>query len=1069
MRNRHLRFERFSSQQGLSEGIVGCSLLDRQGFLWFGTEDGLNRFDGYEFRVFRHRVDDPESLSYSEVKCFAEDGAGNLWVGTFGGLNRFDPVSETFERFVHRRGEPHSPGGDIVRALCFDRGGALWVGTQGDGLDRFDPSTGRFEHFRHDPHDPGSLAHDDVRALLEDDRGRLWIGTLGGGLDCLDLRTGRFRHFRHDPEDSGSLSHDKVTALHQDAAGRLWIGTPAGLNRMDGLPDGGLDGRPARFERYRAGPEGLAGDSVSSICATADGCLWIGIDGGGLDRLDPERGTVRHHRHDPHDPTSLSTDRVVSLCRDASGQLWVGTYGGGGLNKVDPRGQRFSHIRCRPDDPQSLCHAIVWSLWEDRDGILWVGTDGGLDRIDRTSGEVSHILADPGDPHGLAHPAVRVVYEAPSGSLWVGTNGGLQRLDRDTGRFERFTHDPADPGSLAHDEIRSLYEDSSGTLWVGTLGGGLNRFDAHSRTFTAFRHDPNDPETIGSDFIRPIHEDRDGCLWIGMQGGGLDHFDPRTGSFRHFRYDPEDRRSISSDYVFSIWQDDDGTLWLGTYAGGLDHFDPRTGRVRRFTEADGLPANLIYGVLGDLDGNLWISSNRGLTRFDPRSERFRTYDWRDGLQADEFNGGSFHRTAAGELFFGGVDGFNSFFAGDLEDSAFEPPVMLTDFRLAGRSIQPGETVGRGVPLDRSLACADQIRLSHKDRILSFRFASLDFTNPGRNRYAFRMDGFDREWRISDASERSASYTNLAPGRYRFRVRGSNCDGIWSRREASVRVLITPPVWGTWWFRGLAAAATTAVAVRSYSRRVHNVRMETELEAAREAQLSIWPRGDPHLPGFEIAATSLPASEVGGDFFDFIWQDPERRSLCIAIGDVAGKGMRAAMTAVLSTGMIAAKLDGGGGLPAALESVNRLAFRKTSTRQFTALSLVCVEAPSRVLRYVNAGMTEPALRTRDGVRFLATEDPRYPLGVVEHGTYGEGRVRLEPGDVLLLYTDGVPEAQAPSGEVYGYEAFARWLAGVEPRRLSAGEIVQALVAEVQRFTGDSPQQDDMTVIVVKTLD
>jgi ligand-binding sensor domain-containing protein/serine phosphatase RsbU (regulator of sigma subunit) len=1059
MRARHLRFERFSSQQGLSQSIVECILLDRQGFLWLGTEDGLNRFDGYEFRVFRHRVDDPGSLSYSEVKCLAEDGAGNLWIGTFGGLNRFDPVTETFERFVHRPDDPRSLGGDIIRALLCDRSGALWVGTQGNGLDRLDAATGRFEHYRHDPATPGSLAHDDVRALLEDDRGSLWVGTFGGGLDRLDPGADRFVHHRHETANRGSLSHDEVTALHRDAGGRLWIGTRKGFNR--------LEGRSGRFVRIPAGREGLGHEHVSSIAETSDGSLWIGTDGGGLDRLDPQGGSIHHHRHDPHDETSLSTDRVVSLCLDGSAQLWVGTYGGGGLNKVNPRGQRFSHFRCHPDDPASLSHPIVWSLWQDRRGILWVGTDGGLDRIDRRAGEVRHILADPENPQGLGHPAVRVVYEAPSGELWVGTNGGLHRLDRASGRFERFTHDPADPTSLSHDEIRSLYEDSSGTLWVGTLGGGLDRFDAGTGTFTAFRHDPEDPASIGSDFIRPIHEDPDGCLWIGMQGGGLDRLDPESGRFVHFRHDPDDRHSLSSDYVFSIWQQDD-ILWLGTYAGGLDRFDARSGRVRRFTEADGLPANLIYGVLGDLDGNLWISSNKGLTRFDPRSERFRTYDWRDGLQADEFNGGSFHRTAEGELLFGGIDGFNSFFASDLEDSSFEPPVMLTDFRLAGRSIQPGDAVAGRVPLERSLASANEIRLSHQDRVLSFRFASLDFTNPGRNRYAFRMAGFDRDWRDADAADRTASYTNLAPGRYRFRVRGTNCDGIWSPREASIWVAIAPPVWGTWWFRGLAAAATAAVAVRSYRRRIHNIRLETELEAAREAQLSIWPQGDPHLPGFEIAAASLPASEVGGDFFDFIWLDSERLELCIAIGDVAGKGMRAAMTAAGSSGMIAAKLEDGGGLPGALESLNRFAFRKASARRFTALGLVCLEAESRTLRYVNAGMTEPVLRSREGVRFLAAETPRYPLGIVEHETYPEGRVRLAPGDVVILYTDGVPEARDAAGDVYGYDALGRWLAGADTARGSAAEILQALIAEIQLFTGNAPQQDDRTMIVVKTL-
>ncbi|MCP4654409.1 MAG: SpoIIE family protein phosphatase [bacterium] len=1070
-----LHFERFSAEQGLSQSIVECIHLDRRGFLWLGTEDGLNRFDGYELKVFRYAADDPTSLSYSAVKCLLEDRSGALWVGTFGGLNRFDPASETCRRFLHRQDDPRTPANNVVKALLEDRSGSLWIGTQGGGLDRLEPSRDpsqpdRFHHHRHDPDDPGSLSHDDVRALFEDEGGRLWVGTAGGGLDCREPGGGRFRHYRHDPADPGSLSHDEVTVIHQDRRGRLWIGTRGGLNRLD--PQAGC------FAHYRAGPGGLVHDVVTALCEDDEGRLRIGTDGGGVAELDPGEGVVRHHRHDPREPTSLSTDRVFCCCLDSSGQLWVGTYGGG-LNKADPRQVRFLHYRCHPDDPQSLSHGIVWSIWEDRDAVLWIGTDAGLDRIDHAEtaeGQITHFRPHPDDPQALGHPGVRVVYEGPSGTLWVGTNGGLHRLDRETGRFERFVHDPHDPGSLSHDEIRALYEDASGLLWIATQGGGLNRFDPGTGTFTAFRHDPvraaaGDPRSLGSDFVRCIYEDRHGRFWIGTHGGGLDRLDPATGHCVNFRHDPEDPGTLSSDHVFAIWEDAEGILWLGTYAGGLDRFDPRTGRVRRYGEAHGLPANLIYGVLGDEDGNFWLSSTKGLSRFNPRTERFRTWDSRDGLQSDEFNGGSCHRSRSGRLFFGGINGFNAFFPADLENSPFEPPVALTDFQLSGRTLRPGEAVAGRVPLARSIAGAREIRLSYRDRVFSFQFTSLDFTNPRKNRYAYRMVGFDPTWQYTDASRRFATYTNLPPGKYRFEVRGTNCDGVWSRRRASIRVVITPPVWGTWWFRGLAAATAVGFAIRSYHSRVRTIRLQTELAAAQDAQRSIWPQGDPHLEGFEIAAASLPASEVGGDFFDFVWLDPEREKLCIAIGDVAGKGMHAAMTAVMASGMMVSKVEEGGSLEEALRSVNRLVFRKASgaglpAKEFTALCLASLEALTRELRYVNAGMTEPLLKSRDGVRFLATPDPRLPLGIHEQEAYLEVRRRLAAGDVLVLYTDGVPEAQSPERDVYGYDALKRWLATLPTERMSARKILRALVAEVGRFAAGFPQQDDMTIIVVK---
>ncbi len=1065
---RPLLFERFSVQQGLSESIVKCLLVDRQGFLWLGTEDGLNRFDGYEFKVFRHATDDPTSLSFSEVNCVLEDRSGALWVATFSGLNRLDPATERCRRFVHRPEDPGTLANDVVRALCEDRSGALWIGTQGGGLDRLAGGSQRFEHHRHDPRDPQSLGHDDVRALFEDDEGRLWVGTAGGGLDCREPGSDAFRHYRHDPADLTSLSHDMVTAIHQDRQGRLWIGTQVGLSRFDGWrPKRGGGERAGRFMRYPAGPVGLAHSTVMAICDDDEGRLWIGTDGGGLDALDPERGTVEHHRHDPREPRSLATDRVFCCCHDRAGQLWVGTYGGG-VHKGDPRQDRFLHYRCHPEDPNSLSHSIVWSVCEDRDLLLWAGTDGGLDRIDRHRGEVTHYLADPDDPQALAHPGVRVVYEGRSGTLWVGTNGGLHRLERETGRFERFQHDADDPASLSHDEIRGLYEDASGLLWIATQGGGLNRFDPQAGTFTAFRHDPGDPRSLGNDFVRCIYEDRAGRLWIGTQGGGLDALERETGHAVHFRHDGLDPESLSSDHVFAIWEDPAGILWLGTYAGGLDRFDPRTGRVRRYSVADGLPANLIYALVGDEEGNLWITSNRGLTRFDPRSESFRTWDERDGVQSDEFNGGSYHRSPGGELFFGGINGFNAFYPTDLRDSTFEPAVALTGFQLSGRSLAPGEAVDGRVPLRRSLTCAEEIRLTYRDRVLSFQFASLDLSNPLKNRYAYRMVGFDKDWQTTDARRRFATYTNLAPGRYLFEVRGTNCDGVWSRRRAKVRVVIEPPFWGTWWFRGLVAAAAVGVVARSYRHRVRTVRMETELAAAREAQRSIWPQRDPRLPGFEIAATCLPASDVGGDFFDFIWPDERRESLCVAIGDVAGKGMRAAMTAVMSSGMIASQVDEGRSLEEALHSVNRLLFRRTPARRFTALCLACLGSSPRELRWVNAGLNEPLLKSRGGVRFLATADPRFPLGIREEEAYREQRQPLRPGDVVVLSTDGVPEAQNPSRELYGYDALERRLATLPTQRMSARKVLRALLADVRRFTAGFPQQDDMTLVVVKVV-
>lgn len=1077
MDRRGLQFESLSSAQGLSQSIVECLRIDTMGFLWLGTEDGLNRFDGYGFRVFRHAIDDPTSLSYSEIKCLEADPGGALWVGTFGGLNRFDPKTETSERFIHHHDDEDSLASDIVRTLLLDPEGVLWIGTQGGGLDRLEnPRSGppRFEHHHPTPGKPHGLASQTVLALLRDDSGKLWIGT-DAGLDHGVFGEpgdpkGPLR-FHHHPWRGDHPTEPAVHSLFEDCRGRLWVGTDKGLARLD--DEGNLI-------PYAPSVEALTSWPITCVVQDPEGRLVVGTDGGGLlifDPDDPLGAETWHHHHDPRSSSTLATDRVLSCGFDGAGNLWVGTYGGCGLHKGNPRRSRFVHHRCHPDDPLGLSHSIVWSIWQDRLGVLWVGTDGGLDRIEHGGQAIRHFIADPENPNALAHPAVRVVLGGASGQLWLGTNGGLQRMTgphRNKPRFERWSHHPGVPNSLSHNAIRSLYEDPAGRLWIGTLGGGLSCFEPSSGRFRAYRHDPDDPDSLGSDYVRPIHDDGQGHLWIGTQGGGLDQFDPATGRAVHFRHDPDDPKTLSSDHVFAIWPTPDGILWLGTYAGGLDRFEPSTGRVTRFGEAHGLPANLIYGLLGDGDGRLWISTNRGISCFDPASRRCRTWNARDGLQADEFNGGSCFRAPDGELFFGGINGFNRFYPADLADSRFEPRTVVTDFQLLGRSIRPGQTIDGRIPLTTTPPHAHQITLGPRERVLSFQFSSLDFTNPEKNRYVYRLVGFDRDWRSTPAERRDVTYTNLPPGHYRFEVLGSNCDGYFGREMARIKLEIKPPWWRRGSVRALAAGGAAVLAALAHRRRMERVRLEAELSAARFAQRSIWPVGDPHLAGFEIAGTSLPASEVGGDFFDYIWLDAEHRQLAIALGDVAGKGMAAAMRAVLAAGMTAAHLDQGRrekiGLEATLDRLNDLMCRRKEGRQFTALCLARLDAHQPVLSWVDAGLPEPLLWTGGKARYLSSPDPRLPLGLLPGLSYRRARQTLVPGDILILATDGVPEAQNAAGDLLGYEGLRRWLDGLGPRTatLDARGVLNQLLDHLECFATGAPQHDDLTAVVVRVI-
>ncbi len=833
------RFEHLTNRDGLSQNTVFAIEQDRQGFLWLGTKVGLNRYDGYDFKIYAHDPYNPDTLAKGFVRVVLEDRGGALWIGTYdGGLDRFDPATETFTHYRHDPADPSSLTNDDVRAIFEDRAGTLWVGTRRGGLNRFEPESRTFTHFRHDPEVPSSLADDDVRAIFEDSSGKLWIGTQGG-LARFD-GGGRFTRFRHDPDDFGSLVEDRVRVICEDRPGRLWIGTNGGLDRFD--PATGS------FTHYRhdpGDPRSLSGDRVRSCHVDRSGRLWIGTRAG-LDRLDGEG--FSHYRHDPDDPSSLSDAAVYSIHEDRSGGLWIGTYNGG-LNRFDPDAEVFLHVRHDPRDSSSLGGSQVTSLHADRSGRLWAGTfGGGVGRIaaDQLESAFIHYRHDPQDPVSLADDRVRAVLEDRAGRLWVGLySAGLERLDPAAAGFIHYRHDRRDPASLSSDYVRCLFEDQAGRLWIGTQGGGLNRFDG-AAGFTRYRNDPKRPSSLAHDGILTISQDRAGTLWVGTYGGGLERFDDQAETFSHYRHDAQDPRSLSHDAVSAILEDRAGRLWVGTYGGGLNRLDrvapdrvapdrvapDRVGpdgqtavpaTFVHYTKADGLGDNTVFGILEDRLGRLWISTNRGLARFDPDAERWTGYDVRDGLQGVEFNQGAADRGRHGEMYFGGDSGFNVFFPERFEDNAYVPPVVLTSFKVFEREIDLGP----------SSSHLEQIDLEFEDNFFAFEFAVLNFRRPDRNRYRYRLEGLDEDW-VDPGARRYASYTNVPPGEYLFRVKGSNNDGLWNEEGTSVRLQIHPPPWRSWWAYGIyLAALVAAVAAGARWHRSRRERSRAVAEHERE--------------------------------------------------------------------------------------------------------------------------------------------------------------------------------------------------------------------------------------------
>jgi signal transduction histidine kinase/ligand-binding sensor domain-containing protein len=826
-----IRFKHISIAQGLSQSTVYCIRQDSKGFMWFGTQEGLNRYDGYKFKQYKHDPTDAKTISDNYVWTLYEDKNGVLWIGTFFGLNRFDRERETFTHYKQNKDAPSGLSHNDVRVIYEDHDEDLWIGTGGGGLNKLDRKTGKFERFMSNTKsDKESLSHNDVRAIYEDGHGVLWIGTAGGGLNRFNRKTKKFTHYTN---ENSNLNHHDVRTIYEDRHGVLWIGTRGGglnhFNRETG-----------KFTYYTNENSNLSHHDVRTIYEDRAGGFWIGTYNGGLNKLyDREKMQFTHYKHDAANPHSLSKNEVLCIYEDQAGVLWIGTRGGG-LNIYDRKNKNFNLYPYDVKNVERLNLNDVRAIYEDNSGVLWVGfLGGGLIRCDRKKDTLIQYKHDESDPYSLGHDEARAIREDRSGVLWVGTlGGGLNKLvNRKKGRFKRYMHDEKDAGSLSSNDVLSVYEDRFGFLWIGTLGGGLNKFDPDPGRFVRYNHNEYEPSGLSGNQVRCIYEDRAGVLWIGTDEG-LNKFHRETETFIRYKNNPRQPGSLSHNRVRCIYEDRSGVLWIGT-KGGLNKFDRNEEKFEHFREEDGLCNNVIYGILEDNRGNLWLSTNRGLSRFDPAAGTFKNYDFDDGLQGNEFNAGAYFKsTRTGEMFFGGINGFNAFFPGKIEDNLYVPPVVITDFLIFNKPVLP-ERKNPGSPLQKPIDQTGTLVLNHKQNVFSFEFAALHYASPGRNQYKYKLDGWDKHWNETDAENRRATYTNLPSGDYIFRVKGSNKDGIWNNKGTSIRLRILPPPWKTWWAYTLYILAITGIItgyVLAQSKKVKKERLMARKEREMNRRL-----------------------------------------------------------------------------------------------------------------------------------------------------------------------------------------------------------------------------------------
>jgi ligand-binding sensor domain-containing protein len=784
----NIRFDNISIKDGLSQSSPNCIFQDSRGLLWIGTEDGLNKYDGYSFIVYKPEQNDQFSISNPRILSICEDADATLWIGTNGGgLNKYDRRTNRFYRFRHGKEDSLSLSGSLVYALIPVSETELWIGTE-QGLSVFDLKTSRFtDSGTHPVLNP--LSETAILSFARDNS-LIWIGT-DKGLYCYDQDKKILTNYQTNPEDIETLPDNRVTALLADKSHNLWAGTENGLailktgfssfSRISDLSSPGFQ---------------TSNNSVKALLEDDKGNIWIGTFGGGLYIITPQSGKIVHLIYDYNNPYSLSNNEVLSLYMDLSGIIWVGTNG---LDKYNPKKEKFTLFDYVPYSREKLVFRNIHPIYEDAESILWVGSKtDGLHILDRKNKSYSRMVHEPGNPNSLSSSRIRYIKEHPRGTLWIGTDDqGLNKVilngNRKPVRFASYRNIPGNPNSLTSNKIYAIYPDFENRLWIGT-DNGLTVMDIASETFTQYTPDPDDPNCLSNLTVYCIYGDRVGNIWLATDFG-INRFDPSTGGFIHYTHNENDTSTVIYNEILSFYEDNQGNLWVGTYGKGLDKFDMKKQTFTHFTGIRQLSTAVIYGILQDDQENLWLSTNNGIIKFNPARGEINQFSIEDGLQSNEFNGTSYYKSLTGEMFFGGQYGFNSFFPNAVVKDSVSPRIILSDLQVGNSSISPGDHS----PIGQHINEVKEIMLNHRQNNFTLYFSALHFANPMQNHYKYRLVGFDKDW-IDAGTRRFVSYTSLPYKSYVFRVIASNSDGIWNETGLEVKIRINPPFWATLWFR-----------------------------------------------------------------------------------------------------------------------------------------------------------------------------------------------------------------------------------------------------------------------------
>ncbi|HEY4788664.1 MAG TPA: two-component regulator propeller domain-containing protein, partial [Bacteroidales bacterium] len=760
-----LRFDNYTLENGLSNNIIHCIYQDKEGWMWIGTSQGLNRFDGYKFTVFKNKPNDPQSLSGALVRTIFEDRNGNLWIGIEnGGLNKFNRDKENFTRYATRDNFA-SLFGNWVNTITQDKAGNLWIGTE-KGLVEMDPSTGKVLAYYNQGQGINSLSNNNVRFLHFDKKGHLWVGTMEG----LDLFDPESRKFQHVLLPYYSKVNDEIIKIFEDTDESLWVGTyNCGVFILNPLTMG--------VKHLDLDPGNERSLTVRDINKDNQGIYWIGTRGG-LYLYSKEQRTFSRLQHDVREPGTLCHSSVLDIFKDKKGDFWVGTRGG--VSFLTREKQVFRNYYALPDDNRYLNDNELYAFWIDKAGDVWIGTErGGVNILNRKTGTFRYMLHNPVNPNSISKNCIKAFLDDKVGNLWIGTfMGGIDVLNLKSGNITHYTHVSDKPSSLLDNRIWSLFRDKKGNIWVGTFKG-LDRFDPVEKKFIHYNQES------GKQSVYWINEDNANNLWLGGEEE-LVVYNEITGITIKYK-----------EHSRSFCQDSKGRIWLATLDKGLALYDKVKRTFKFYDESCGLANNQALSLQEDNLGNLWISTGNGLSKFNPEKGTIRNFGKEDGLQNNQFSYGASYKSSTGELLFGGIAGFNIFNPQNVKDNDFIPPIVFTDFRIFNRTVAIGK--GKKDILTSSISETKEIKLPYDQNVFTIEFAALNYANSNKNQYKYILKGFEKNWNEA-GTQHSATYTNLNPGDYVLKVKASNSDNVWNEQGVELHISVLPPFWKTWWFK-----------------------------------------------------------------------------------------------------------------------------------------------------------------------------------------------------------------------------------------------------------------------------